>query len=305
MSVATAFEKARAEDRAALVGYLPAGFPTVDGSIDAIRVLADAGCDVIEVGLPYSDPVMDGPTIQAAAQQALDGGVRIRDVLHTVEAVAATGTPTVVVLIGGSAITMSPWIEQVAAVIDAWYPGEQGGPAVADVIFGAANPSGRLPITFPVSEGQLPLSYNHKPTGRGDDYVDLTGMALFPFGHGLSYTTFKYSNLRIDKTEISANESTTVRGTVTNNGSREGDEVVQLYIRDDLASVAQPQIALKGFTRVHLRPGQSADVAFEVGPRELRLLDANLNWVVEPGAFRVMIGASSKDIRLRGQLVVR
>ena len=120
-----------------------------------------------------------------------------------IEAVAATGKPTVVVLIGGSAITM-PWLDRVGAVLDAWYPGEAGGEAVADVLFGDAIPAGRLPITFPVSEGQLPLSYNHKPTGRGDDYVDLTGMALFPFGFGLSYTTFEYSDLRIEPAEIRA-----------------------------------------------------------------------------------------------------
>src|SRR6185503_8703518 len=112
-----------------------------------------------------------------------------------IEAVAGTGKPTVVVLIGGSAITMSPWLDRVAAVIDAWYPGEQGGQAVADVLFGDANPSGRLPITFPIAEGQLPLVYNHQPTGRGDDYVDLIGQPLFPFGFGLSYSSFEYSNL--------------------------------------------------------------------------------------------------------------
>src|SRR5687768_963240 len=116
--------------------------------------------------------------------------------------IAATGTPVVVVLVGGSAVTMSRWLPRVSAVIDAWYPGEEGGHAVADVIFGDYNPSGRLPITFPMSEGQLPLSYNHKPTGRGDDYLDLTGQPLFPFGFGLSYTTFEYSNLRVEPAQM-------------------------------------------------------------------------------------------------------
>jgi len=127
-----------------------------------------------------------------------------------IERVASAGKPTIVVLVGGSAITMSRWLERVDAVVDAWYPGEEGGHAVAEVLFGDYNPAGRLPITFPLSEGQLPLSYNHKPTGRGDDYLDLTGQPLFPFGFGLSYTTFEYSNLVIEQ----ANDRATVRCTV-------------------------------------------------------------------------------------------
>ncbi len=222
-----------------------------------------------------------------------------------IQAVAATGTPVVVVLVGGSAITMSSWIDRVDAVVDAWYPGEQGGPAVADILFGDANPSGRLPITFPMAEGQLPLSYDHKPTGRGDDYVDLTGMPLFPFGFGLSYTTFEYSSLRIEPATIDAAGTVIVRCSVRNTGPRAGAEVVQLYIRDVLASVARPVMELKGFERVALAPGESRDVAFRVGPAELRMLDADMRLLVEPGAFRVMIGASSKDIRLRGEFTVR
>ncbi len=221
-----------------------------------------------------------------------------------IQAVAATGKPTVVVLIGGSAITM-PWLDRVSAVIDAWYPGEAGGEAVADVLFGDANPAGRLPITFPVAEGQLPLYYNHKPTGRGDDYVDLTGQPLFPFGFGLSYTTFAYADLAIDPAEIGADGAATVRFTVTNAGKRAGDEVVQLYVRDLLASVARPVMELKKFARVHLDPGERREIVFQLGRDDLRMLDRDLHWVVESGAFRVMVGASSKDIRLRGQLTVR
>jgi beta-glucosidase len=222
-----------------------------------------------------------------------------------IRAVAATGKPTVVVLIGGSAITMSSWLERVGAVVDAWYPGEQGGHAVADVLFGDASPAGRLPITFPISEGQLPLHYNHKPTGRGDDYVDLTGMALFPFGFGLGYTTFEYSGLQIEPSAIAPDGSATVRCTVQNTGARAGDEVVQLYIRDVLASVARPVMELKGFRRIRLEPGASAQVTFTLGRDDLRMLDRDMTWVVEPGAFRVMVGSSSKDIRLRGELTVR
>lgn len=221
-----------------------------------------------------------------------------------IERVAATGTPVVVVLIGGSAITMSRWIDRVGAVIDAWYPGEEGGNAVADILFGDANPSGRLPITFPMAEGQLPLVYNHKPTGRGDDYVDLTGQPLFPFGFGLSYTTFEYDSLTIEPAPPAIASGSLARFRVRNSGTRAGDEVVQLYVRDVLASVAQPVRALKGFTRVHLEPGESRWVTFALGRNELRLLDRDMKWVVEPGVFRVMIGSSSRDIRLRGEFTV-
>jgi beta-glucosidase len=156
-----------------------------------------------------------------------------------------------------------------------------------------------------MSEGQLPLIYDHKPTGRGDDYVDLTGMPLFPFGFGLSYTTFEYSDLAIEPAAIEASGSATVRCTIRNTGSRAGDEVAQLYIRDVLASVARPVMQLEGFQRVSLNPGESRVVTFRLGPAELRMLDRDMRWIVEPGAFRVMVGSSSKDIRLRGQLVVR
>ena len=219
--------------------------------------------------------------------------------------VAAAGKPTVVMLIGGSAVTMSAWIDRVGAVLDAWYPGEQGGAAIADVLFGDANPAGRLPVTFPVSEGQLPLSYNHKPTGRGDDYVDLTGMPAFPFGFGLSYTAFEYSGLAIEPATIDPSGTAMVRCTVKNTGTRAGDEVVQLYVRDVLGSVARPVMELKGFARVTLAPGESKEVRFTLGPEHLRMLDKDMKWIVEPGAFRIMIGASSKDIRLRGELIVR
>jgi beta-glucosidase len=222
-----------------------------------------------------------------------------------IEEVAATGRPVVVVLVGGSAITMSRWIDRVGSVVEVWYPGEQGGRAVADVLFGEYNPAGRLPLTFPLSEGQLPLYYNHKPTGRGDDYLDLTGQPLFPFGFGLSYTTFSYSDLTIRPDSISAGGAVVVRCKVKNSGVRTGDEVVQLYLRDVLASVARPVMELKGFRRIHLRPGEQAELAFELGPNELQMLDRDMHTVVEPGVFRVLIGASSKDIRLRGEFAVR
>lgn len=222
-----------------------------------------------------------------------------------IERVAATGKPVVVVLVGGSAITMARWLDRVGAVVDAWYPGEEGGRAITDVLFGDADPAGRLPITFPMSEGQLPLAYNHKPTGRGDDYVDGTGMALFPFGFGLSYTSFEYSRLTLDPPTIASTGSTVARLRVRNTGKRAGDEVVQLYLRDVLASVARPVMQLGGFTRVRLAPGEEREVAFQIGRDQLEMLDRDLRWIVEPGTYRVMVGGSSKDIRQTVDLVVR
>jgi beta-glucosidase len=221
-----------------------------------------------------------------------------------IRAVAATGTPTVVVLVGGSAITM-PWLEDVGAVVMAWYPGEQGGAAVADVLLGEISPSGRLPITFPITEGQLPLVYNHRPTGRGDDYVDLTGRPLFPFGFGLSYTTFAYRDLSLTPDTLSAGDAAVVRLRVRNTGDRLGHEVVQLYIHDVLATFARPVLQLVGFARVRLAPGEEREVAFQLGPEHLAVLDGDLEPVVEPGTFRIYAGASSRDMRLRGELIVR
>ena len=213
--------------------------------------------------------------------------------------IAATGKPVVVVLIGGSAITMTNWIKNVPAILDAWYPGEDGGDAVADVLFGDYNPAGRLPVTFPVFEGQLPLVYNHKPTGRTDDYADLNGQPLFPFGFGLSYSHFEYSNLQFEKKQFAKNDSTMVYCTVKNTGNLDGDEVVQLYIHPLISSVAQPVKLLKGFQRIFLKAGEEKMIGFNITPDLLKVLDINMKWQVEAGAFRIMIGASSKDIRLR------
>jgi beta-glucosidase len=213
--------------------------------------------------------------------------------------IAETETPVVVLLVGGSAITMSNWMDKVDGIVQLWYPGEAGGQAVAEVLFGDYNPAGRLPITFPVFEGQLPLVYNHKPTGRGDDYMNLTGQPLFPFGFGLSYTQFEYSDIALADRTITKTGSTQVSVRVKNTGQVSGDEVVQLYLRDELASVARPLRELKAFRRIHLQAGESKTVTFTIDPEMLSMYDANMNKIVEPGEFRIMIGASSKDIRQR------
>jgi len=204
-----------------------------------------------------------------------------------IQRVSALEKPMVVILIGGSAITMPEWLPDVPAVLDAWYPGEQGGAALARVLFGDINPAGRLPIAFPQAEGQLPLVYNLKSTGRGDDYVDLSGRPLFPFGYGLSYTTFIYSRLVIEPDTI-----------------RAGEEVVQLHIRDEIASVARPVAALKGFQRVYLEPNESQDLGLVIEPEMPSMLSRDLQPVEEAGEFQIRIGASSQDIRLKGVLVV-
>jgi len=154
-----------------------------------------------------------------------------------------------------------------------------------------------LPITFPVNEGQLPLTYNHKPTGRGDDYADGSGQALFPFGYGLSYSSFEYSNGHVDGYTVSFD--------IRNTGKYDGDEVVQLYIHDEIASVAQPVKSLKAFQRVSLKAGEMKRIKFDITPGMLRILNDKMKWVVEPGVFRIMIGSSSKDIRIRELIEVK
>lgn len=259
-----------------------------DEIANAVKVAEQADLSVVVVGIEEGE-------FQDRAYLNLPGKQE-----ELINKLSATGKPLVVVLVGGSAINMNSWLDNVPSVLDVWYPGEVGGDAVADVLFGDYNPAGRLPITFPIFEGQLPLVYNHKPTGRGDDYLNLTGQPLFPFGYGMSYTTFEYSNLRINRNSILAKDSTLVKFKVTNTGKLAGDEVVQLYIRDELSSVSRPVSALKGFQRIFLKAGEAKELSFTINPEILSMLDINLKKVVEPGEFRIMIGSSSKDIRLRG-----
>ncbi len=204
------------------------------------------------------------------------------------------GKPLIVVLINGSAITMQRWGDKVQAVVEAWYPGEEGGNAIADVLFGDYNPAGRLPITFPKTTGQLPLYYNHKPSGRGEDYADLRGeQPLFPFGYGLSYTKFKYSSLDIKPRTIGRNGNVTISVVVENTGEREGDEVVQLYLRDVYSSMTRPVKELKRFKRITLKPGGKERLEFRLAEEDLSFLDRDMGYVVEPGTFMVAVGGSS------------
>ncbi|WP_261512680.1 beta-glucosidase [Chryseobacterium paludis] len=219
--------------------------------------------------------------------------------------VSKLNKPTTVVLIGGSAIKTTSWKDEVGAILDVWYPGEQGGNAIAKVLFGIESPSGKLPITFPVEEGQLPLSYNHHPTGRGNDYYDLSGEPLYPFGFGLSYTTFEISDLKLDKIKYTENETVIAKVNVKNTGSTNGSEVVQLYVKDVLASVSRPVIELKGFQKVYLKPGESKQVTIELPIKELKFLDEKMNWTVERGTYRIMVGNSSKNLPLKQNIEVQ
>ncbi|MGO4710834.1 glycoside hydrolase family 3 C-terminal domain-containing protein, partial [Chryseobacterium sp. 2TAF14] len=218
--------------------------------------------------------------------------------------VSKLNKPTTIVLVGGSAIKTTNWKDKVGAILDVWYPGEEGGSAVAKVLFGAENPSGKLPITFPIEEGQLPLTYNHHPTGRGNDYHDLSGEPLYPFGFGLSYTTFEISDLQLNQSKYYENDTIVAKVNVKNTGSKAGSEVVQLYVKDLLASVSRPIIELKGFQKVHLKPGESKQVSIEVPVKELQFLDKKMIWVVEKGTYRIFVGNSSKNLPLKQNIEV-
>ncbi len=225
-----------------------------------------------------------------------------------VKAVFETGTPVVVVLVNGRPYTMKWLAENISAIVNAWEPGEEGGTAVADVLFGDYNPGGKLPNTFPLYEGQIPIYYAHKPSGRKKDvwtdYVEGPAQPLYEFGYGLSFTTFKFSNLAVAGSKISAKDTLNVKCDVRNTGKREGDEVVQLYINDVVASVTRPVKELKAFKRISLQPGEKKTVVFNVPADDLAFYNRNMERKVEPGTFKLMIGNSSENILLEGEFEV-
>jgi beta-glucosidase len=221
--------------------------------------------------------------------------------LQLVQAVYATGKPVIVVLLNGRPISIN-WVNKyVPGIIEAWFPGAQGGTAIAEVLFGDYNPSGKLTMTFPKTVGQIPFNFPSKPNAQWEGEKSRVNGALYYFGHGLSYTTFAYSNLKITPAQQQANGSVTVTLDVKNTGSREGVEIVQLYTRDLVSSVTTYEKNLRGFVRVNLRPGETRLVTFTLQPADLSLWDRNMRFTVEPGMFRVMVGASSEDIRLSGE----
>ena len=205
-----------------------------------------------------------------------------------------TGVPTVVFLISGRPLSINYAAEHVPAILEGWYLGQEGGTAAAQVLFGDVNPGGKLPITFPRSVGQLPAFYNFKPS-RNRSYLGTSRQPLFPFGHGLSYTTFKFENVSVNPQRIKPGQTATVRLDVSNTGSREGDEVAQLYLHQRVASITRPVKELRGFRRIHLRPAEKQTVEFPLTPEALSLLDVNMNRVVESGEFDLMVGPNSAE----------
>src|SRR5688500_545875 len=214
-----------------------------------------------------------------------------------VKAIVETGKPTIVVLIGGRALSINYIAQHVPAIFEGWYLGQETGVAVADVLFGDYNPSGKLPVTIPRNVGQLPYYYYHKPTARRG-YLFSDKEPLFAFGHGLSYTTFKYANLRVTPDKTGPQGEAKVSVDVTNTGKMAGDEIVQMYIRDDVGSVTRPVKELKGFARINLKPGETKTVEFEITPDKLSFLNEDMKRVVEPGMFSVMVGPSSRNDKL-------
>jgi beta-glucosidase len=218
-------------------------------------------------------------------------------------AVGEIGKPTAVVLLNGRPLSIGSVRESIPAIVEAWFPGVEGGPAIADVLFGDFNPAGKLPVTVPRNVGQVPIYYAHKNTGRPpkederytSKYVDVPWTPLYSFGHGLSYTTFRYGKISVKQPKISADGRQEVTVTVTNTGKRAGHEVVQLYVRDDVASVTRPVKQLRGFRRIHLEPGQTQAVSFTLTPDDLAFYGADMKRVVEPGTFTVFAGGNSID----------
>jgi beta-glucosidase len=209
-----------------------------------------------------------------------------------VKAVVETGKPTVVLLINGRPLSINYIAEKASAILEGWYLGEEGGASAAEVIFGDVNPGGKLPITFPHSVGDLPDFYNHKPSDNRS-YAFSTRQPLFPFGYGLSYTTFRFDNLRVEPAQILTGGTAKVSVDVTNTGQRAGDEVPQFYIHQKIADVTQPVMQLKGFERITLKPGEKKTVEFTVTPEMLSILNIDMHRVVEPGVFDLMVGPSS------------
>jgi beta-glucosidase len=225
-----------------------------------------------------------------------------------VREVYESGTPTIVILINGRPLS-TRWIaEHVPVIIEPWFCGEKGGLAIAEVLFGDYNPSGRLPITIPRNVGQLPCYYNFKHSKANEidnSYADISAVPLFEFGFGLSYTTFDYNNLVITPLQTGVQGEVNISLEVTNSGTRSGAEVVQLYINDEISTVTTPVQELKGFEKVTLEAGEKKTVSFKLLPEDLSLFDKDMNFIVEPGTFKVMVGSSSKSIKLNGEFKVR
>jgi beta-glucosidase len=270
----------------------PVGPNSIQEAVSAARA---ADVTVLAVG---ETAEMSG---EAASRTSLDLPGRQ---LELIQAIHATGKPYVVVLMNGRPLTI-PWLaENSPAILESWFPGTQAGHAIADVLFGDVNPGGKLPVTFPRTLGQVPIYYNHKSTGRPptdqkytSKYLDVPVTPLYPFGYGLSYTQFKIGQPELSATSIAPNGQLTVSVEVENTGKVAGDEVVQLYVRDEASSITRPVKELKGFQRVTLKAGEKRRLQFTLTPEHLGFYNREMRWIVEPGDFRVMVGSNSEDLR--------
>jgi len=260
-------------------------------------VAAATGADVAIVVLGDGKETVG----ESRTRTSLDLPGRQRELLM---AVHRTGTPVVLVLINGRPISINWADAHVPAIVEAWFPGHNGGSAIADVLFGDYNPGGKLTVTFPRSAGQLPYNFPTKPNAQDEREPSRVNGALYHFGHGLSYTTFEYGNLRISPQNVPSGGNVTVNIDVRNTGVRAGDEVVQLYTRDLVSSVTTYEKNLRGFERIHLAPGEQRTVSFTLTPDHLKLWNRQMQHVVEPGTFRVMVGGGSEDIRVQGEFEV-
>jgi beta-glucosidase len=223
---------------------------------------------------------------------------------NMLKALSKLGKPMVIVLFNGRPLTLTWENEHASAILDVWAPGTEAGNAIADVLFGQYNPAGKLTATFPRSVGQIPIYYNHKNTGRPytsgptkfkSNYLDISNDPLYPFGYGLSYTTFGYSDVKLSKTTLKGNETLTATVTVTNAGKYAGEEVVQLYISDPVASISRSVKELKNFKKINLQPGESKEVSFAITPEQLKFYNSQLKYDWEPGKFVIEIGTNSTD----------
>jgi len=254
---------------------------------DAVQAASESDVIIAVVGM-YENENWDRADLDLAVEQE-----------KLILELAQLGKPLVVVIQSGTVITTYDWIDQVDAVLLAWYPGCEGGNAIAGAIFGDFNPGGKLPITFPKITGQVPLNYNRLPKGKGSiRFLGDFNAPQFAFGHGLSYTQFEYRDLQLSKKSIGREDTLILSFSVKNTGSVAGDEVVQLYLHDSFASVAHPVQKLSAFKRITLKPGETTPVTFKLPPERLKIWDLQMQHVVEPGEFQVMIGSASDDIRL-------
>lgn len=269
-----------------------------DGIQNAVEKAED--CDVI-IAVLGEDEYRTG---ESRSRTSLDFPGRQQELL---EALYATGKPVVLVLINGQPLTINWADKYIPSILETWFPSCQGGTVIAETLFGDYNPGGKLTVTFPKSVGQIELNFPFKPGSHGsqpESGPNGSGSTrvlgeLYPFGHGLSYTSFEYSDMNVSPLEQGSQGNYTITFNITNTGKRQGDEVVQLYVRDKYSSVIAYDSVLRGFERVSLNPGETKQMTFELTPEDLQLLDRNMQWTVEPGEFEFMIGASSKDIKLR------